>query len=119
MVDLVVEELDHINMNGHNNIILLNLFLKEVMRFLLVEKVVLVKDILVDMGGKDIHNLNPRWVLAAAVEALAIRVLTHQVQAMDPPMDIHIQTMVSIHFGMDKVDLVVRVELSLCLTLLI
>tara|TARA_B100000085_G_scaffold214787_1_gene199016 strand:- start:347 stop:709 length:363 start_codon:yes stop_codon:yes gene_type:complete len=120
MVDLVVEEPDHIRWNGHKCIMILILSLQEVIRVLMVEKVVVDKEILVGMDGKDIQTLNPKWVLVAAVVVLAVLAVMLQVQLMDL-LDIRIQTihLLGIRGGMDKVDPVAMVELSLCLELLI
>ena len=120
LVDLVVEELDQIlDMNIYNNIVILILSLQEVIGPMMAVKVVQVKEILVGMDGKDIQTLNPKWVLVAAVVVLAVLAVMLQVQLMDP-LHIHFQIMEeAVHFGMDKVDLVAMVDLSLCLDLLL
>ena len=85
-----------------------------------MEKVVVVKEILVGVDSKDLIALNPNKVLVAVVVVLAVLALMLQVQLMDL-LDIHIQTihLLGIRGGMDKVDPVAMVELSLCLDLLI
>ena len=79
----------------------------------------MVKEILVGMDGKDIWTLNLNEVLVVAVVVLVEMAVMPQVQVMDPPMDIPIHNMDSTHFGMEKVELVVLVDLFLNLDLLI
>ena len=86
---------------------------------MMVEKVVVVKEILVGMDGKDIQILNLKEVLAAAVAVLVVMVLMPKVQLMDPPLVNLIQPMDFGQVSSDKVDLVDLVELSLCLDLLL
>ena len=71
------------------------------------------------MDGKDIQILNLNEVLVAAVVVLVEMAVMPQVQVMDPPMVIPIHNMETIHFGMDKVERVVLVDLFLNLDLLI
>ena len=84
------------------------------------EELVLVREILVGMDGKDIQTLNLNKVLVAVVVVLVEMVVTQQVQLMDP-LHIHIQTihLLVIHSGMDMLATVDLVEMSLCLNLLI
>ena len=82
------------------------------------EELVLVREILVGMDGKDIWTLNLNEVLVAVVVVLVEMAVMLQVQLMDL-LDIRIQIMVvALHFGMDRGEMVDLVDLSLCLDLL-
>ena len=119
MIWHAVEELEHkSDMNGRYNIIILNLFLEELTRFIMVDKVVLVKDILVGEDEEHIQILNLAEVLVEEEVVLVDKVMMPQVQIMETPMDIPIQHM-GHHFFVLMVVMVDLVELSLCLELLI